>query len=131
MKVSRFVGMHPVIAILGSALLFTALGCDSPPEFLTKSDQESLAKLRSGQYTLISNQELTTLKHEADTGQNTGRYHIFRSGVRTWRLDTDTGRVCVLLASAADWNKPEIKAQSCASSDPAVQNGDKGRTHAQ
>ena len=130
MKQSRLVGMHRALAILASVLFFTVLGCDSPPQFLTKSDQESLAKLHSGQYTLVSSQELSAMKQQADSGQNTGRYHIFRGGAHTWRLDTDTGRICLLMASADDWKQPELKAQGCSSSDQATKSGDKRRAQA-
>ena len=129
MKLSRSVGPFYVFGILASVLLFTLLGCDSPPEFLSKSDQESLTKLRSGKYTLISNQELSSMQQEVDAVKNSGRYHIFRGGAHTWRLDTDSGQVCLLMAPADDWIKPEMKAQSCASIDASMQRDDKGKSH--
>jgi uncharacterized coiled-coil protein SlyX len=41
------------------------------------------------------------------------RYEVVKEGPRTWRLDTATGKTCLLLATEADWNKPEIAAQNC------------------
>jgi hypothetical protein len=70
-------------------------------------------KLRSEQYTLISNQELATLRQDAEKGKSIGRYQIHREFYRTWRLDTATGKVCLLLTSEADWKKIDTAAQSC------------------
>jgi hypothetical protein len=95
------------------ALMAGAVGCESSPEFLTSSELDSLNKLRSGQYALVSNQELSALKHDAETVKNMGRYQIHREGFRTWRLDTTTGEICLLLTSEGDWKKPETELQSC------------------
>lgn len=66
---------------------------------VTDSEFEAVKKLRTGQYTLISNQELVELKHDAELGKSAGRYQIHREGMRTWRLDTTTGQVCLLLTT--------------------------------
>lgn len=42
-----------------------------------------------------------------------GRYQLQRDTGRTWRLDTVTGDICLMLASEADWKKPDIQAQGC------------------
>lgn len=84
-----------------------ALNTVSDPEY------ESVKKLRSGQYTLIGNQELADLRHEADLGKSVGRYQMHREGLRTWRLDTATGEICLLLAPEQDWKKAETAAQGC------------------
>ena len=102
-----------VFALLGM------VGCESSPDLLTNSEQDSLNKIRSGQYTLVSNQELTNLKHDAEIGKNTGRYQIHREGFRTWRLDTSNGTVCLLLTSEADWKKPDTELQSCTLNPPS------------
>jgi uncharacterized coiled-coil protein SlyX len=41
------------------------------------------------------------------------RYEVVKEGLRTWRLDTATGKTCLLLATDADWNKPDVAAQNC------------------
>ncbi len=61
----------------------------------------------------MGNQDLTTLKHEAELGKSIGRYQVHVEGFRTWRLDTATGTICLLLSLEGDWKKPEIEAQSC------------------
>ncbi len=105
--------------VLSTAMLFAVLGCDSTPDLLTNSEQDSLNKLRSGQYTFISNQDLSALKHDAEIGKNLGRYQIRREGFRTWRFDTATGQICLLLTSEDDWKKPETQAQGCTLADTA------------
>ena len=77
------------------------------------SDYEMVQKIKSGQYTVIKNDEPTTLKSQAELGKGVGRYQIHREGFRTWRLDTSTGKICLLLASDADWKKPDIAIQGC------------------
>lgn len=119
MKLFRLPVARLVAITMGTAMLAAALGCDSSPDLLTNSEQDSLNKLRSGQYTLVSNQDLSALKHDADIGKNLGRYQIHNEGFRTWRLDTATGQICLLLTSQNDWNKPETEAQSCKSAQPA------------
>jgi hypothetical protein len=119
MKLSRLPIARLVSITVSTVTLAAALGCDSSPQLLTDSEQDSLSKLRSGQYTLISNQDLSALKHDADTGKNLGRYQIHNEGFRTWRLDTATGQVCLLLTSQSDWNKPETEEQSCTLTHPA------------
>ena len=103
---------------LATIALAMVLGCDSSPELLNKSEEDTLNKIRSGKYTLINNQDLATLKHDADIGKNLGRYQIHNEGFRTWRLDTATGQICLLLASEYDWKKPETEMQSCNLSQP-------------
>jgi hypothetical protein len=43
----------------------------------------------------------------------TGRYQVYRQGNLTWRLDTNTGRTCVLLATNEEWKKAEVYRWGC------------------
>ena len=43
----------------------------------------------------------------------TGRFSMYHTSGRTWRLDSVTGENCLLLAQDADWKKPDISAQGC------------------
>jgi hypothetical protein len=43
------------------------------------------------------------------------RYQMRSEGYRTWRFDTATGKICLLLTPDSDWKKPDVAAQSCAS----------------
>jgi hypothetical protein len=105
--------LKPVSVFVAVVIILVAQGCDSSPELLTNSEQDSLNKLRGGKFTLISNDDLSTLKRDAETGKSVGRYQIHREAFRTWRLDTSNGQVCLLLTSTEDWKKPDTQAQSC------------------
>ena len=41
------------------------------------------------------------------------RYSAYRDSWRTWRMDSVSGKTCVLLTTQADWKKPDTKSQSC------------------
>lgn len=102
--------------LVATALCLTMTACSNGQLALnnvTDSEYDSVKKLRSGEYTLVSNQDLNELKNEAALGKGVGRYQIHREGFRTWRLDTATGQICLLLTSGADWKKPDIAAQAC------------------
>jgi len=115
MGFSRYAIARSAAAMLCIVMLVTVLGCEASPELLTNSEQDSLTKLRSGKFSLISNDDLSALKHDAETGKSVGRYQVHREGFRTWRLDTTTGQTCLLLTSQEDWKKPETELQSCGS----------------
>ncbi len=103
-------------AVVVLALAACICGCDigdASYHALTQSQWDSVQKLGTGQYTLISNQELATLKQEADLGKSIGRYRTEREGFRVWRLDTATGNMCLLLAPDSDWKTPATSAQAC------------------
>jgi len=42
-----------------------------------------------------------------------GKYQLYRQGDITWRLNTDTGKACVLFATDAEWRKPKVFKQGC------------------
>jgi hypothetical protein len=113
MKSSKPVPLHLATCAVLSVFLLLSVGCESSYQLLTDSELDSMTKLRSGQYTMVSNQELATLRHDAEAGKSVGRYQVHREGFRTWRLDTSNGELCLLLTSQEDWKKPETEAQSC------------------
>ncbi len=43
----------------------------------------------------------------------TGRYQLYRQGNLTWRLDTDSGRTCIIFATDEEWHKPRVSTQGC------------------
>lgn len=87
-----------IIVIIGISLLY---GCDE------------YQVVNKNRYALIDKNELAQLKKEADIGKSIGRYQIHRDGHRTWRLDTATGQMCILLTTDADWKKTETKMSAC------------------
>jgi len=66
---------------------------------------------------VISKEEYEQLKASAALAKQVGRYQVHREGFRTWRLDTATGRSCLLLTTEADWKSAGSTASSCASED--------------
>jgi hypothetical protein len=44
-------------------------------------------------------------------------YELRNGGLRTWRFDSATGEVCILLTSDSDWKTKGAKSQSCSCSD--------------
>jgi hypothetical protein len=65
-----------------------------------------LDQLRAGTHMLI-------LKNDFERLSAAGRYQKFDKGYRTWRLDTATGAVCIMLTGGEDWEKPETARQAC------------------
>ncbi len=91
-----------LMAVVSMALL--QLSCDRVDE---------IGKVASGRYEVITAQELTELRRNADIGKNVGRYSLHKDGLRTWRFDSATGRSCLLLATDEDWKKEKIALQGC------------------
>jgi hypothetical protein len=44
-----------------------------------------------------------------------GRYQLYRQGDITWRLDTETGRTCIIFATDDEWKKPRVYRNGCGS----------------
>lgn len=43
-----------------------------------------------------------------------GPFQLYRQGNLTWRLDTESGKSCILFATDAEWRKPRVYQQGCA-----------------
>ena len=43
-----------------------------------------------------------------------GPFQLYRQGNLTWRVDTGSGRSCILFATDAEWRKPRVYRQGCA-----------------
>jgi hypothetical protein len=48
--------------------------------------------------------------------KGTGKFLLYRQGDITWRLDTDTGFACVLLATNAQWSRLRVYQHGCGTS---------------
>lgn len=42
-----------------------------------------------------------------------GRYQLYRQGNITWRLDTATGKTCIVFATDEEWKKPKVYRNGC------------------
>jgi hypothetical protein len=96
---------RPLVTLLVFLSIFTLSGC---------GDFDLVDKEKN---VVISKAEYEQLKASAALAKQVGRYQVHREGFRTWRLDTATGRSCLLLASDADWKDPNTSSQSCADED--------------
>jgi hypothetical protein len=46
----------------------------------------------------------------------TGKYQLYRQGDITWRLNTDSGDACILLATDAQWRQQRVYQRGCGAS---------------
>jgi len=42
-----------------------------------------------------------------------GKYQVYRQGNITYRIDTETGQECILLATNEEWKKPSVYQRGC------------------
>ena len=89
------------------------VGCAGLEIATSQAEVDAVQKIRTGKYELIKSDELAQLRKDAEIGKNVGRFQVHREGFRTWRLDTATGTSCLLLTTAADWDKPESAISAC------------------
>ena len=45
-----------------------------------------------------------------------GKYQLYRQGDITWRLDTDTGRACIIFATDGQWSRTRVWDSGCGAS---------------
>lgn len=43
-----------------------------------------------------------------------GKYQLYRQGNLTWRLNTETGKTCILFATDEEWKKQKVYRAGCA-----------------
>src|SRR5262245_52227906 len=95
------------------ATCLIAVSACGPVQVLNDHESDVLGKVKSGQYELVLTSELVSLRRDAELGRSTGRYQLHAVGSRTWRLDTATGALCLLLTTAADARSAEATAAAC------------------
>ena len=42
-----------------------------------------------------------------------GKFQVYRQGDLTWRINTDSGRTCILFATEEQWRKPVVYRNAC------------------
>jgi hypothetical protein len=96
------------------AVLFLTAG------FLSGCDDYQLAE--TSKEVVVPRAEYEQLKAAvaASQAKQVGRYQLHEQGFRTWRLDTATGRSCLLLTSDADWKGKGGEQGSCYEEDLAA-----------
>jgi len=48
--------------------------------------------------------------------KGTGKFLLYRQGDITWRLDTDTGRACIIFATDTQWSHTRVWDSGCGAS---------------
>lgn len=76
-----------------------SIACSFEP--VTFAEKRQLQQLRAGSHEVVP------------AGTRVGRFQHFDSGERTWRFDTDTGAICILLTSDLDWENAKTKSSAC------------------
>jgi len=105
----RYAGYLVVLSLLS---LLTA--CDQY-EVVDKKDADTrVVDLKNCNCEIVPKDELKNLRDQAELGKHVNRYQMRNEGYRTWRFDTATGNLCLLLAPEWDWKKPDVDAQNCA-----------------
>jgi hypothetical protein len=97
--------MKRLILFLGVVGVLVVSGCE---------DYQMAEKSKE---VVISKEEYEQLKASAALAKQVGRYQIHKEGPRTWRLDTATGKSCLMLTTEADWKGDASTQSSCAGED--------------
>jgi hypothetical protein len=86
--------------------------------FLSGCDDYQIAE--KSKEVVISKAEYEQLQATVAENKQVGRYQLHREGARTWRLDTATGRSCLLLTTDADWKGQGAQQNACYIEDYAM-----------
>jgi len=68
---------------------------------------------QTGVYTLPATETLSRNPPDRTILAGAGRYELYRQGDITWRMDTATGKACVLFATEAMWRKSLVYDHGC------------------
>jgi len=98
--------------LLIAALLFT-MSCDQYQVVDTHDQDTKLINTKTCNCEIVSKEEMKTLREQAELGKHVNRYQMRNEGIRTWRFDTATGKVCLLLTTDWDWKKPDVESSNC------------------
>jgi|SRR5580658_10963752 hypothetical protein len=71
------------------------------------------AEYDAAQKELKEMKEALKKSQEQLTDLQAHRYQSFATNGRTWRLDSTTGTICVLLTSDQDWKNAKTKSDAC------------------
>lgn len=80
-------------------IILPQLGC---LEDVSDAEFNELKQLRAGTHEVVPKNAV-----------HVNRYEHFTNGMRTWRFDTATGAICVLLTSDTDWEDTKTKSEAC------------------
>jgi hypothetical protein len=103
--------MKSVATAMMGSLAFLMTGCNL---YVEKSKyEESQAQLVLSKKQLEETQkQLEEAKKKIDE-LSAHKFSTYPGGFRTWRFDSVTGDVCILLTTDSDWKNKKTKGQSC------------------
>ncbi|MGO9575935.1 MAG: hypothetical protein ACLPTQ_16595 [Terriglobales bacterium] len=105
--------MKNVTFALVASMLLCLFACDQYKVVDTQDANTKLIDLKTCNCEIVPNGELKSLREQAELGKHVNRYQMRNEGFRTWRFDTATGKLCLLLTTDSDWKKPDIAAENC------------------
>jgi hypothetical protein len=93
--------------------LLCLVSCDQYQVVDTHDQDTKLINIKTCNCQIVAKDEFRTLREQAELGRHVNRYQMRNEGYRTWRFDTASGKVCLLLTTDWDWKKPEVASQNC------------------
>jgi hypothetical protein len=103
----------PIAEWIARAFWSTIRNPDAPIATRLTQNNKRTAKGSPCNCQIVPKDELKTLREQAELGRHVNRYQMRNEGYRTWRFDTASGKVCLLLTSDWDWKKPDVASQNC------------------
>jgi len=103
--------------LLVLAMCVSLEGCEDAGFVRKDKYDASQAQLKKAQEELQKAQEELKKAQQQLLESQAHKYQIYTQGWRTWRLDSVTGKTCILLTSPQDWKKPEITQEGCSCED--------------
>jgi hypothetical protein len=102
-------------SMIGSAVCFI-LCCAACGQYQVVDAQDSTTwvNLKTCNCEALSKDELKKIREQAELGKHINRYQMRTEGYRTWRFDTATGKLCLLLTRESEWKDPDIAGENCA-----------------
>lgn len=83
------------------------------PDAQNDQSRAPLPGSQNGVYTLPAADTISRNPPNQTVIAGTGRFALYRQGDITWRMDTETGRACVLFATEAMWRRTIVYDHGC------------------
>jgi hypothetical protein len=87
----------------------------SPQQVTTDNVSQSTSSgPQQSVHTLRTSDSITRNPPNGAVFAGSGKFQLYRQGDITWRLNTETGDACILLATDAQWSKTRVFQHGCA-----------------
>lgn len=105
--------MQKQLLVIAMYLSLSLEGCEDAG-FVQKDKYDALqTQMKKTQEELQQAREELKKAQQQLLESQAHKYQIYTQGWRTWRLDSVTGKTCILLTSPQDWEKPETTQEGC------------------